>query len=164
MLGVDERAHAAELLGLGEDVVDERRLTRGLRAEDLDDAAARDATDAERDVERQRSGRDRVDGDPRSGVAHPHDGALAELALDLGERALQCRLALGVGLRVSAPPACASSLLAHLVRLLVSCALNRHGRRGGGRNDARAGPATEQDAFDTNLEKMSCGAPQDGRM
>ena len=89
VLGVDERAHAAELLGLGEDVVDERRLARGLRAEDLDDAPARHAADAEREVERQRAGRDRVDADLRARVAHAHDGALAELALDLRERALQ---------------------------------------------------------------------------
>jgi hypothetical protein len=32
-------------------VVDERRLARGLRAEHLDDATARDAADAECDVE-----------------------------------------------------------------------------------------------------------------
>ena len=61
VLGVDERADAAELLGLGEHVVDERRLARGLRAEDLDDAPARHAADAEREVERQRTRRDRVD-------------------------------------------------------------------------------------------------------
>ena len=60
VLGVDERAHPAELLGLGDDVVDERRLTRGLRAEDLDDPAARHAADPERDVQRQRAGGDRV--------------------------------------------------------------------------------------------------------
>ena len=87
VLGVDERAHAAEALGLGEDVVDERRLAGGLRAEDLDDAAARHAADPEREVERQRARRDRVDLDLGALVAHAHDGALAELALDLGERA-----------------------------------------------------------------------------
>ena len=61
VLGVDERADAAAGLGLGHDVVDERRLTRGLRAEDLDHAAARDAADAEREVERERAGGDRFD-------------------------------------------------------------------------------------------------------
>ena len=93
---VDERADAAELLGLGDHVVDERRLARGLRAEDLDDAPARDAADAEREVQRQRAGRDRVDLDLRARVAHAHDGALAELALDLGKRALQRGIA-GLG-------------------------------------------------------------------
>ena len=89
VLGVDERADAAELLGLGDDVVDQRRLAGGLRAEDLDDAPARHAADAEREVERQRARRDRVDPHLRALVAHPHDGALAELALDLRQRALE---------------------------------------------------------------------------
>ena len=89
VLGVDERAHAAELLRLGDDVVDERRLARGLRAEDLDDAPARHAADAEREVQRQRARGDRLDLDLGALVAHPHDGALAELALDLGQGALQ---------------------------------------------------------------------------
>ena len=64
-------------------VVDERRLAGGLRAEDLDDAPARHAADAEREVERQRARRDRVDLDLGALVAHAHDAALAELALDL---------------------------------------------------------------------------------
>ena len=59
VLGVDEGADAATCLGLGDDVVDERRLARGLRAEDLDDPAARDAADPERDIERERARRDR---------------------------------------------------------------------------------------------------------
>ena len=61
VLGVDEGADAATGLSLGDDVVDQRRLARGLGAEDLDDPAARDAADAEREIERQRSGRDRLD-------------------------------------------------------------------------------------------------------
>ncbi len=83
VLGVDERAHAAQLLRLGDHVVDQRRLTGRLRAEHLDDAAAGHAADAEREVERQRARRDRVDLDLGALVAHAHDGALAELALDL---------------------------------------------------------------------------------
>ena len=55
------------------------------RAEDLDDAAARQAADAEREVERERPRRDCADRHLRL-VAHPHDRALAELALDLAER------------------------------------------------------------------------------
>ena len=47
------------------------------------------AADAERDVQRQRAGGDRVDLHLGALVAHAHDGALAELALDLRERALQ---------------------------------------------------------------------------
>ncbi len=89
MLGVDERAHATELLGLSQDVVDKRRLARGLRAEDLDDAPSRHAADAQRQVERQCAGGDGVDLDLSALVAHAHDRALAELALDLRQRALQ---------------------------------------------------------------------------
>ena len=89
VLGVDERTDAAELLRLGDHVVDERRLARGLRAEDLDDAPARHAADAEREVERERARGDRLHAHLRALVAHAHDRALAELALDLRERALQ---------------------------------------------------------------------------
>ena len=39
VLGVDEGADPAARLGLGDDVVDQRRLARGLGAEDLDDPA-----------------------------------------------------------------------------------------------------------------------------
>ena len=76
-------------LRLGDHVVDERRLARRLRAEDLDDAAARQPADAEREVERERAGRDRADGDCRV-IAHLHDRALAELPLDLPERDVEC--------------------------------------------------------------------------
>ena len=89
VLGVDERAHAPQLLGLGEHVVDQRGLTGGLGTEDLDDAPARHPADAEREVERQRPGGDRGDTHLRTLVAHAHDAALAELALDLSKRPLQ---------------------------------------------------------------------------
>ena len=101
VLGVDEGADPAELLGLGEDVVDERRLARGLRAEDLDDPPARHAADAEREVERQRARRDRGALHECALVAHAHDRALAELALDLRQRAREGVVAgLGSLLRV----------------------------------------------------------------
>ena len=83
VLGVDERADAAAPLRLGDHVVDERRLARRLGAEDLDDPPAREPADAEREVERERSGGDRADRHLGALVAHPHDGALAEVALDL---------------------------------------------------------------------------------
>ena len=93
VLRVDEGADAAAALGLGDHVVDERRLARRLRAEDLDDAAARQAADAEREVERERAGRDRADRD-LGAVAHLHDRTLAELPLDLPERDVECFLAI----------------------------------------------------------------------
>jgi hypothetical protein len=51
MLGVDEGADATPALSLGDHVVDEGRLAGGLRAEDLDDAAARQAADSKRETE-----------------------------------------------------------------------------------------------------------------
>ena len=55
VLGVDERRDAAGGLRVGDRVQGHRRLAGGLRAVDLDDAAARQAADAERDVERDRA-------------------------------------------------------------------------------------------------------------
>ena len=61
VLGVDEGADAAALLRLGDDVERQRGLAGRLRAVDLDDAAARQAADAERDVEAERAGGDDLD-------------------------------------------------------------------------------------------------------
>ena len=93
MLGVDERADAATPLCLGDDVVDERRLPRRLGAEDLDDAATRQASDPECHVERERTGRHRPDRNLGL-VAHAHDRALSELSLDLAERDVERFLAI----------------------------------------------------------------------
>src|SRR5205814_3278711 len=89
VLGVDEGADAAPALRVGDPVVDESRLARGLRAEDLDDAAARQAADPEREIERERARRDGADRD-RGAVVHLHDRPLAELPLDLAERYVEC--------------------------------------------------------------------------
>ena len=79
-------------LGVGHRVQGDRRLAGGLRAVDLHDPAARQAADAERDVEGDRAGRD--DLDRRADlVAEAHDRALAELLLDLGERGVERLLA-----------------------------------------------------------------------
>ena len=84
VLGVDERRDAAGRLGVGHRVQGDRRLAGGLRAVDLDDPAARQAADAEGDVEGDRAGRDDLHGH-LGAVAQAHDGALAELLVDLGE-------------------------------------------------------------------------------
>ena len=47
------------------------------------------AADAEREVERQRAGGDRLDPDVAP-LAEPHDRALAELLLDLAEGHVEC--------------------------------------------------------------------------
>ena len=83
VLRVDERRHAAELLRFGDHLQRQRRLAGRFRAEDLDDAAARDAADAERVVDADGAGGDRVDRLNGALLAEPHDRALAELLLDL---------------------------------------------------------------------------------
>src|SRR5207253_882978 len=93
MLGVDEGGDAAAALRLGDHVVDERRLSGRLGAEDLDDAAAREPADAEGEVEGERTGRDRADVHSRV-VAHLHHRALAELPLDLSESDVESLLAI----------------------------------------------------------------------
>ena len=86
VLGVDERRGAAELLDLGDDLQRERGLTRRLRSVDFDDAAARQAADAERDVEPERARGDDFDVARGDRVAQAHDRALTELLLDLAKR------------------------------------------------------------------------------
>jgi hypothetical protein len=93
MLGVDERTDAAPALRFGDHVVDERRLPRRLRPEDLDDAAAWEPADPEREIQRERARGDRADGDGRV-VVHLHHGALAELPLDLAESDIESLLAI----------------------------------------------------------------------
>jgi hypothetical protein len=61
VFGVDEGAGAAALLRLGDDMQRQRGLARAFRPVDLDDPAARQAADAERDVEPERAGGDHLD-------------------------------------------------------------------------------------------------------
>ena len=84
VLDVDEGGDAALALGLGDDVLADRGLARRLRAEDLGDPAARDAADAEGEVERDRAGRDGVDVLALA-RAELHDRAAPELLLDRGQ-------------------------------------------------------------------------------
>jgi hypothetical protein len=81
MLDIDEGDDAAALLRLGQDVLADGRLARRLGAEDLGDAAAWDTPDAEREIERDRAGRDRIDS-LSLGRTELHDGPAAELLLD----------------------------------------------------------------------------------
>ena len=85
VLGVDERRHAAELLRFGDHLQRQRRLARRLRPEDLDDAAARHAADAERVVDADGAGGNGVDRLDRALLPEAHDRALAELLLDLAD-------------------------------------------------------------------------------
>ena len=65
-----------------------RGLSATLRSVYLDDAAARQAAEAQRHVQRDRTGRDHLDRHSRL-LAEAHDRALAELPLDLEESGLQ---------------------------------------------------------------------------
>src|SRR5439155_1745037 len=79
---VDENHRPARARdGGGELAQGQRRLARGLRAVDLGDAAARDAADAQRHIERERPPRDDRDLVDYSALTQAHDGALAELAV-----------------------------------------------------------------------------------
>jgi hypothetical protein len=85
VLDVDERRRSAVFLRLGDHVERERRLTARFGSVDLDDAPARQTADAEGEVERDRARRDDVNRHFFGEITHLHDGALAELALDLRE-------------------------------------------------------------------------------
>jgi hypothetical protein len=84
MLGVDESGDAPVALRLGDDVQGESGLAAALGPKNLHDAAPRHAPDAEGEVKRQGT---RGDGGDRLDLVGPelHDGALAELPLDLGD-------------------------------------------------------------------------------
>jgi hypothetical protein len=89
VLRVDERRDAACLLGLRDRVQRERRLPARLGPVDLDDPAARKAADPRRQVERERSGRDRSDGLGIFVVSEGHDGPLSKLFFDRGHHAFE---------------------------------------------------------------------------
>ena len=64
-------------------------LPEDFRAVNLDDAAARQAADAERDVEPERAGGNGLDLHRLLVLAETHDGALAAIPLDLRDRSLE---------------------------------------------------------------------------
>src|SRR5262249_34547743 len=74
----------------------ERGFARRLGAEDLDDAAARDATDPEGVVDADRSGRNRFDRLDGPFLAQAHDRALAKLLFNLAEGDVDCFLTLAI--------------------------------------------------------------------
>jgi hypothetical protein len=86
VLGIDKSRRTAEFLGLGNDLQRQRGLAGRFGTIDLDHAPARQATDAECDIEADGTARNRLDIFRGTGIAHAHDGTLAELFLDLAER------------------------------------------------------------------------------
>src|SRR5205807_1629001 len=80
---------SALALGFGDAVQRQGGLARGFRTINLDHPATRQAADAERNVEAERAGGDGLDVHRLAVLAEPHDRALAERALDLGERGIE---------------------------------------------------------------------------
>src|SRR3989442_7939128 len=89
VLGIDERGDAAQALRFGDDVQRQRRLAGRFRPVDLADASTRQAADAERGIETERARGNDPDLLERAGGAEPHDSALTELPLDLGDREVE---------------------------------------------------------------------------
>jgi hypothetical protein len=88
MFGIDECRDPAGLLRLGDGMERKGRLARAFRAIDFDDAAARKATDPQRDVEPQRPAGDGLDLE-RLALAEFHCRALAERTIDLRQRCFE---------------------------------------------------------------------------
>ena len=89
VLGVDERAGSAPALGLGDRVQRERRLSGTLGPVNLENAPAGQTTDAEREIQPERAGRDHLDTLVTGLGSHTHDRAFAERTLDLRQCCIQ---------------------------------------------------------------------------
>ena len=96
VLGVDEGGGAAGLLHLGHHVQGQGGLARAFRPVDLDHPPLGQAADAQRHVEAERAGGDRLDLDDLALVAQLHHRALAEGPVDLGQRRFQRPLLVAV--------------------------------------------------------------------
>jgi hypothetical protein len=89
VFGIHKGTDAAGLLRFGDGVERERRLAGGFRPVNLDHPTTRQAADAKRDIETERSGGHRFHVHRAVGLAQPHDRAFAECTLDLRERGIQ---------------------------------------------------------------------------
>jgi len=90
VLGINEGGRSTLLLGLGDDVQRQGRLSGRLRSVDLHHASPGDAAHPEREVQGHCPGRDGVDVSLGRRVVQLHDGALPIGALDLAEGGGQC--------------------------------------------------------------------------
>ena len=104
VLGIDEGADAAGFLCLRDHLQGQRRLARRLGAVDLDHAPARESAHAQGQVEAERSGGDHGDVAHVRLLAEFHDGALAELLLDLADGQVERPHAVGIHCRHCVPP------------------------------------------------------------
>jgi hypothetical protein len=85
VLGVDKGRQAAQPLRLGNDLQGDGGLAGGFRPEDLRDAAAGNAADAQGGVEADGAGGDNRNGQKGFLGAEADDGAFAKLFFDLCE-------------------------------------------------------------------------------
>ena len=88
VLRIHKRGDSAVGLGVGNRVEGECGFTRGLGAINLDDAAARQTADAERDIESNRTGGNNRNGWPLV-RAESHDRPFSKLAINLRESRLK---------------------------------------------------------------------------
>ena len=114
MLCIYESRVTARLLHLGNDMQSNGSLTGGFRPEYLDNTSARHAADAQCRVQRQRAGMHRLHRHVLV-LAQLHDGALAEVALDLLHRRPEC-LALCLPIRLVCHHGCQGFLCLLLCR------------------------------------------------
>ncbi len=84
MLRIDERGHATGFLHLGDRVQGQGCLARRLRAKNLDDTPPRKSADAKRNIQAERSRRNRRNVRRRIGIAELHDRPLPILFFNLG--------------------------------------------------------------------------------
>ena len=96
MLGVHKGHLTAHFLGLGQHVQRQRGLTGGFRAVDLHHAATGQTADAQRQIQRQRTGGDGLYVG-HVAVAIAHDGALAIHLLNLLHGGLDGFFLIGAG-------------------------------------------------------------------
>jgi len=83
VLGIDKSGQAAQLLRLGDDLQADGRLARGFGAEDLADAAAGDAADAQSRVEADGAGGDHGNRDESFFGAETDNRPFSKLFFDL---------------------------------------------------------------------------------
>ncbi len=88
MFGIDESRRTARLLRFGDDVQRQRGLARAFRPIDFDHPALGKAADAQRDIEPERTGRNRFDLH-RFLRAQLHRRTLAKRTVDLSERGFE---------------------------------------------------------------------------
>jgi hypothetical protein len=86
MFGIHEGADPALFLFLGNGMQGQSGFARAFRAVNFDDSALGQTANAQRDIQPQRPGRGCLDLGHGVVGAKAHDGALPELAFDLGQR------------------------------------------------------------------------------